>query len=119
MFNYLLYTLKKDGVVLTTPNFQQSMQYLLLYVYDYNKDPFVLSMKLLKKGYLNYYFEEIIDEEYLEEGEAIVSGLRKVIHIFKASREHFSQHNSAQSNSQLNLEAKEKPIIPVLRLKND
>ena len=99
MFNYLLYTLKKDGTVLTTPKLQQSMQYLLLYVYDYNNDPFSLSMKLLKKGYLSYYFEESIDQEYLEEGEAIVSGLRKVIQIFRGRREHFSQDNSAQSNS--------------------
>jgi len=90
MFNYLLYTLKKDGVVLTTPNYEQSISYLLSYVYDYNTDPFSLSIKLLKKGYLSYYFDDNVDLEYLEEGEAIAKELLKMIKIFQGSKNHAS-----------------------------
>ena len=92
MFNYLLYTLKRDGIVMTTPKLQQSMQYLLLYVYDYNNDPFSLSMRLLKKGYLNYYFSQNLEPDFLDEGEEIVTGLKKIIKMFRGSRDYLSQH---------------------------
>ena len=50
MFNYLLYTLRKDGVILSTPKYRRAMHHLLMYVYDYHNDPFSLGSKLLKKG---------------------------------------------------------------------
>lgn len=71
MFNYLLYTLRKDGVILSTPKYRRAMHHLLMYVYDYHNDPFSLGSKLLKKGYLTYYLTGNIEEEYVREGEKI------------------------------------------------
>ena len=119
MFNYLLYTLKKDGVVLTTPNFEQSISYLLSYVYDYNTDPFSLSIKLLKKGYLGYYFEDNVDPEYLEEGESIAKELKKMIKIFQSSKNHASQNNSVISKSQLDQETVDRFDQPLSKSKSD
>lgn len=86
MFNYLLYTLRKDGVILSTPKYRRAMHHLLMYVYDYHNDPFSLGSKLLKKGYLTYYLTGNIEEEYVKEGEKIGEELRVMISAYRKMR---------------------------------
>ena len=82
MFNYLLYSLKKGNVMLSTPKYRMAMQHLLMYVYDYNNDPFCKSLKLLKKGYLSYYFNSKIESEYVNEAGKIYEDIKTLIRIF-------------------------------------
>lgn len=86
MFNYLLYTLKKDGKILSTWKYRRAMHHLFMYVYDYHNEPFGLSTKLLKSDYLAYYLTETIEEDYILEGEKLAVDLKSMIGEYKVMR---------------------------------
>ena len=72
MFNYLLKELRKGEKLLTDKQYLHAMNNLILYVYDYREDPFILSLELMKFEYLNYYIDLNIEEDQINRGDAII-----------------------------------------------
>ena len=101
MFNYLLYTLKKGGRILSTWRYRRAIYHLLMYIYDYHQDPFSLSCKLLKNGYLGYYLTENIEQDYIDEGEKLGEDLSEMIELYIKMRNQEQREINILDNSRI------------------
>jgi hypothetical protein len=72
MFNYLLKELRKDGELFSLEMYLTCMKDLVLYVYDYREDPFVLTYELIKPEYLTYYINLNIEDDHINRANEIL-----------------------------------------------
>ena len=87
MFNYLLKELRKDNELFSDDQYLNCMKDLVLYVYDFREDPFVLSMQLLKPEYLNYYIGLNIEDDHINRANEILKLISTLKIRFKETSE--------------------------------
>ena len=94
MFNYLLKELRKNKELISDRKYINSMQELILYVYDYQQDSFIVSINLLKPDYLSYYIELNIEDEHIRRSDEV---LRMISDLRKKFRAKLKEEQSAMS----------------------
>lgn len=98
MFNYLFYNVEFEENVLISDEYRTTMHHLMMMVNDTRLDPFILSLDLIKREYLIFYFLESIDEDYMTAADAIQ---KKLNELFEMPEESISRGDV------------EKPIIKI------
>ena len=83
IFNYLFYSVEFEDNVLITDSFRTTMHHLIMMINDTRLDPFILSLDLIKREYLLFYFLESIDEEYMNAAEGIQKKLNELFEMPK------------------------------------
>lgn len=65
IFNYLFVNVEYEENTLISDEFRTTMHHILMMVYDTRLDPFVISLDMIKREYLMFYFMESIEEDFM------------------------------------------------------
>lgn len=93
MFNYLLKELRKNGELFSDDLYLTCMKDLVLYVYDFREDPFVLTYELVKPEYLSYYIGMNIEADHINRANEILKLISDLKQKFQAKGKGLKKEN--------------------------